>query len=334
MTDDTRALLVDAFADDPLAGTGVGVVPDAADLGDGRMAALARELSAGLTAFVSPAGDADADRRLRVFGPAGEREPRPDATVAAHAHLSVAGRLDAGEHAVATTAGVRTVEVTAEGAVWTAPRTATVAPVDLDYERAAGALGVDPAALRDVGADLAPAVADAGSPVLVVPVNFFERLAAARPDPDAVEALATAHDAAGVFAFTFDALAADSTLHGRYFAGGDEPPVTGRPSAAAGAYLHASGAFDDPPGELRVERGHFTDRPATVRVSVDPAPCDGPEDAGDGVDETDGGSDDDDDDGDANERATWRVRVGGTAVTALDGRVRLPPDEDDDIIEA
>lgn len=49
-------------------------------------------------------------------------------------------------------------------------------------------------------------------------MNFLERLGEAEPDMAAIEAITEAHDVAGVYAFTFDALDAESTLHGRAFA--------------------------------------------------------------------------------------------------------------------
>jgi len=121
----------------------------------------------------------------------------------------------------------------------------------------------------------------------------------------AIEAITEAHDVAGVYAFTFDALDAESTLHGRAFApaiGVPEDPVTGTASGAVGAYLREVGAFDgDFPDELRFEQGHFLDRPGHVRVRV----------AGD------------------------VVRVGGEAVVSMDGELRVPADDDSgEIIEA
>ncbi len=306
MADETRALLVDAFADEPLAGNPAGVVPDAAGLDEATMRALARELGASETAFVRAADDPDADRRLRFFSPTTEVDLCGHATVATHAALRAEGAIGSGEHAVETNVGTVGVTVAEDGTVWLRGEPATVEPITVDYDRLGAALGIDPAALRDVGADLPVAVASTGLPFLVVPVNFLERLGEAAPDDDAVTALADEHDAAGVYAFSFDALDADSTLHARCFAPGlgiSEDPVTGTASGAAGAYLHAVDAFDEPATEFRFEQGHFLDRPGTVRVRVERAA----DDAG----------------------AVETVRVGGRATVALDGRVCLPATDDD-----
>ncbi|WP_251331317.1 PhzF family phenazine biosynthesis protein [Haloplanus pelagicus] len=298
--DTRRTLLIDAFTDEPLAGNAAGVVPDAAGLAADQMQAIARELSASETAFLTD--DADADRRIRYFTPTQEVDLCGHATVASLALLHEEGALDAGEGSLRTNVGVLDVAVTEDGVAWMTQDEPTVEVVDLDHDHAGSALGVDPAALRDVGADLPAAVASTGLPFLIVPVNFLEHLGNADPDMDVLAALAADHGATGVYAFTFDTLEADSTLHGRMFAPGagvPEDPVTGTASGACGAYLHAVDAFDDPPDEMRFEQGHFVDRSGIVRVRV---------------------ADD--------------VRVGGRAVTALDGSITVPPADEDDILEA
>ncbi len=300
-----RTLLVDAFTDEPLSGNVAGVVPDAEGLSDDRMGRIAAELGASETAFLTELdGDAAADRRIRYFTPTTEVDLCGHATIASYAVLFADDTVGAGEDVLRTNVGDLPVEVTDEGRVWMTQDAPSVRPVEVDYDRIGEALGVDPAALRDVGADLPAAVASTGLPFLVVPVNFLERLGGADPDMGAIEALSEAHDVAGVYAFTFDAVDAESTLHGRMFApaaGVPEDPVTGTASGACGAYLREVGAFDGEfPAELRLEQGHFLDRPGLVYVRLD---------------------------GDV-------VRVGGDAVVSLRGELSLPEESDDGIIEA
>ena len=301
-SDTRRALLVDAFTTDPLAGNAAGVVPDADGLSETQMQAIARELSVSETVFVT-APEVDGDYRVRYFTPTQEVDLCGHATVALHAHLHANGALDAGRHAMETDVGTLDVDVDEDGTVWMTQAAPTVEAVDVDDERVADALGVDVATLRDVGADLPMAVASTGLPFLMVPINFLEHLGNADPDMDAVESLTAEYEVTGIYAFTFDALDADSTLHGRMFAPGagiPEDPVTGTASGACGAYLRDVEAFDDEfPEEMRFEQGHFVDRPGHVRVRV----------------------------GDT-------VRVGGHATASFDGTLRVPEDTDDDIIEA
>jgi PhzF family phenazine biosynthesis protein len=167
----------------------------------------------------------------------------------------------------------------------------------------ADALGVDPASLADLEDELSMAVASTGVPFLLVPATYLENVGGAAPDVAAVEVLCEDVDATGLYLYTFDALEAESTLHGRAFvplAGVPEDPVTGTASGAVAAYLDRVGAFDaDFPDELVLEQGHFVDRPGRVRVRV----------------------------GD-------QVRVGGRGAVAVDGTLTVPEIEGDDIVEA
>ncbi|GAB3694460.1 PhzF family phenazine biosynthesis protein [Halorubrum pallidum] len=310
-----RALFVDAFTDEPLAGNVAGVVPEATGLSDDRMAQIAAEFGASETAFLSAADESDEgdgaeiDERIRYFTPSAEVDLCGHATVASYAALYADGTVDAGERTVRTNAGDLAVRIDDDGTVWmrqNPPTVDVISPDRLDANCLGDALGVDPAALADIGADLPPAVASTGLPWLVVPVNFLQRLGEADPDATAIEALSDEFDVAGVYAFTFDTLEAESTVHGRAFApavGIDEDPVTGTASGAVTGYLRAVEAFDGEfPDELRFEQGHFLDRPGHVRTRLD------------------------DDD----------VCIGGTAAVSAEIDLRLPADDGDGdgIIEA
>jgi PhzF family phenazine biosynthesis protein len=310
-----RTLLVDAFTDEPLAGNVAGVVPDAAGLSSDQMRRIAAELGASETAFVFDAetdGDG-ADERIRYFTPTTEIDLCGHATIATYAALHEEDAIGAGERTLRTNVGELTITVD-DGTVWMRQHPPTVDTVDemgavsdrpedrpaLDADRLGDALGIDPAALRDIGADLPVAVASTGLPWLVVPVNFLERLGEAEPNTAAVEAISETYEVAGIYAFTFDTLDAESTLHGRAFApavGVTEDPVTGTASGAVGGYLRAVGAFDgDFPETMRFEQGHFVDRPGHVQVRV------GGESGADGD----------------------SVVIGGHAVVSLDGDLCVP----------
>lgn len=300
--DRVRALQVDAFTTEPFAGNAAGVVPNADDLTDGQMQAIAAEMAVSETAFFSESEEAD--RQIRYFTPTREVDLCGHATIASHAHLLEDGVIEPGTHSLETNVGVLEVEIGEDGTVWMTQDDPKIREVDLDYERIADALGIDHAALEDVGADLPLAVSSTGLPFLVVPVNFLEHVSAMDPDHSKIEAISDELDAIGIYAFSFDALEGDSTLHGRMFApaaGVPEDPVTGTASGSTGAYLREIEAFDGEfPDEMRFEQGHFVDRPGYVRVRIDE-----------------------------------EVRVGGQAAEALDGELRVPDrDDSDDIIEA
>lgn len=293
-------LLVDAFTDEPLAGNAAGVVPEAEGLTEGQMQAIARELSVSETAFLTPSGPAD--REVRYFTPEREVDLCGHATVGAHAALHAEGELGAGEHTVETAVGVLDVEIAEDGTVWMTQNAPSVREVGLSHERIADALGVDAEPLVELADELPPAVASTGLPFLVVPATYLRVVGDADPDDEAVADLCRAVDAEGLYLFTFDTLESESTLHGRAFvplAGIPEDPVTGTASGAVGGYLRRYEAFDSMPEELRLEQGHYVDRPGLVRV-----------------------------------RARDEITVGGSAVVSLEGELGVPGAEDDDILEA
>ncbi|WP_436931031.1 PhzF family phenazine biosynthesis protein [Halosimplex halobium] len=305
MTENRRVHLVDAFTTEPMAGNPAGVVPEADDLADDQMEAIASELGASETAFVLPS--AEADRRLRYFTPEREVDLCGHATVAAFASLAERGEVADGEHTVETEVGTLDVEVEPDGTVWLTQSPPEIREVDVSIEEAADALGLDTAALSEVGEDLPIARASTGLPFLVVPVGYFEQLSAVDPDLDAIEKLCKMNGTEGLYAFTFDTLEGEATLHGRAFvplAGIPEDPVTGTASGAVGAYLRYQGALDaDDP--LVFEQGHFLDRPGRVLVDTREG-----------------------------EEGVTAPRVGGRAVTTLDGDLAIPESDEDDIIEA
>jgi trans-2,3-dihydro-3-hydroxyanthranilate isomerase len=298
-----QVFLVDAFTDELTAGNPAGVVPDGDELTAAQMGALASELGASETAFVI--SSTEADHRLRYFSPEREIDLCGHATVAAFSLLTERGTISAGTHSVETAAGVLEIEVASDGTVWMTQSPPEIDTVDLDYERVADALDVDTAALSEVGADLPLARSSTGLPFLIVPVSYFQQLSGMDPKFDVVADICREVDAEGLYAFTFDTLESDATLHGRAFvplAGIPEDPVTGTASGAVAAYLRHHGALDGEADPLVCEQGHFVDRPGRVRVRTD-------------------------DEGSA-------PTVGGRAVTTLDGTVLVPEDDDEDIIEA
>ena len=302
MSDDRlRVAFVDAFTREPLTGNAAGVVPDASELSADQCQAIARELSISETAFLFPSESAD--RRIRYFTPTQEVALCGHATIGAHVHLHEEGVVGAGSHALETNVGDLEIEITEDGTVWMTQTAPSVRQADVSVDRVADALGIDRASIDAVETDLPLAVASTGLPFLIVPVAFFADLRDAAPDMAAIEALSDELDVTGVYLFTFDALESEATLHARMFApssGVPEDPVTGTASGAVGGYLRHFAAFDGEfPDELRLEQGHFMDRPGQVRVRVDE-----------------------------------QVRVGGQGVPVLDGRLAVPDDPDDEILEA
>jgi len=306
---DTRdVVLADAFAAEPTGGAPVAVLPDGADLTDGQLRAVARELNAPVVA-VPTDGSPDA---LGALGPRGPADCRSVA-VGGFAVAADRGWVDTGTYTPTVAGHTHDVTVDDGCRVWVDLDEPDPQPADADSDAVAEALGVPAAALRDVGADLPPVRVSAGVDALAVPVNFLEHLGSARPDRVALADLAAESGVAAVCAFTFDTLAADATCHARTFVAPDagdgdtsgHPPqsrvvgteVPVAPTVAAATAIHLSRETVVEADDPVVEVGHYLDRPG--RVHADP----------DGV------------------------RAGGRAPPSLDGTVAVPPPDDGDILE-
>ena len=295
-----QVFIVDACAAEPTGGVPVAVLSEDG-LTDDQLRAVADELAA--TVAVPE------DDSLRIVGTDGSLDTPPTrtaATVGTLGHQYERGEREADEYAISTPAGTLETEVTTDGGVWVRQDQPTVSAASVDESRVATALGIDPAAIRDVGADLPPMVLSAGVDALAVPVNFLEHVSHATADPSTLGAVAEDADVDAVCAFTFDTLAADAACHlrtfvppgrrlGRHTVNVETPAF---PALAGGlvSTLFERGIIED--ATTSVEQGHFLDRPGRIHVEADSG-----------------------------------LRVGGHTVTSLDGSVTVPADEDDDIIE-
>jgi trans-2,3-dihydro-3-hydroxyanthranilate isomerase len=287
------AALVDAYADTPTEGVPIGVVTDAGDLDGEQQRAAADELGAAATAFVT--GDADS---IACWATGARRDGDVDALVGAlaycHEHQGIDGDddADAGDDTEGATLTDGTVHLNR-------PRP-TFDPVEVDHETVGECLGVDPAALTDVGDDLPLAVGGDGEQALLVPVNFFDRFT------EVTLGDTGQLPAERVIAFTLDAASPAADLHVRPL--GMDPPTVGHAGVLAAAYLRWAGAYDELPSSIGVECGHAADRPGLFQVRFD----------------------EDDDAGNTTDVA-GPVLV-ASATTAMEGTLRVPP-IDGDIIE-
>lgn len=295
---DTRdALVVDAFAPGPMTGTPVGVVLDGAALAADQRRRMAGEFGAPVSAFV---GKGDSDWRLRLAGDAEGARPL-HVGVAVGAVLRERDWLEGETATLALADETLSIEVGGDGRAWVGVDEPDFREAPVTETEAAEALGVDPAAIRDVAADFPLLRGSIGRGVLVVPVNFLEHLSSADPDPAAVTDLLEQAQADVLYAVTFDTLSGDRDAHGLAVDGnGRRRRATGEAEACAAAAIRQHGALDHERDTLRFEAGDLLDRPARIDVQTE--------------------------DGYA---------VGGHSVTVLDGTIVVPPaDEGDDIIEA
>ncbi len=295
-----QVLLVDAFADEPMGGQQIPVIP-VGGLSQTQLRAVADELS-------SPGVVGRREDKLVYAGRAGMGI---EGAIAGAAGLFGRGDLAAGNHRIGGTEP-RQVEIEDDGSVWVESDRQEIETDALGERTIGDALGVDVAAIRDVGADLPVARASGGGGSLLVAVNFFEHLSGADPDLAALGELLRTESLTRVLAFSFDTLAAESDVHARVFTRGTRTESTGRgmagrageqatsgvTAAALGTHLTHHDVFDE--GPIRIECGHVLGRPATMWTTLEAAPT-----------------------------------VGGRGVTTVDGEMTVPADDpDEDIIEA
>lgn len=284
-----QVLVVDAFAAEPLAGVPIAVLPDGADLTDRQHRAVADELGTnGTVSYDESLQYVERDRSQSVVS----------AAVAGCTSLLERGILEPGTHELTAGSDEYTIEVNTDQSASLGIPTLSVEQPEVTSDEIALALGIDVETLRDVGADLPIGRTDRYGGSLFVPVNFLQHLGNAIPDDTELAALLDDAGADRLFAFTFDSLGHDADVHARVFTREGELAASGVATAGCGAYLTAYGAFDEDREQVRVESGHFLDRPSTLGTTLDSRP-----------------------------------RVSGSALTTVDGSITIPADDTDEIIE-
>ena len=258
-----RFVLVDVFAREPLAGNALAVFPDPGSVDAALMQKIARETNLSETTFVTALDGRVYD--LRIFTPYEEMPFAGHPTLGTAWTLRYIGAVS-GEEIVQRTAAGET-PVTFEGdRVWFERGGDAGADLeDIDdlvtaLELDPGWVGFDAAALGGASADLRPAIASAGIPVLMMPIDDPERVARLRV-PTSVPA-----GIDGVYCF---APLGRGRIKARFFGPGfgiSEDPATGGAAAALGLYL--GGRAGDL--EVEIEQGIEVARPSFISLRAAP----------------------------------------------------------------
>jgi len=289
--------IIDAFTRTPGTGNRAGLAPDSAALDDAAMIRAASAVAASETAFVLPPPPG-VDVRLRYFTPTDEIPFCGHATVATFHWLAEQKRLAVpGRYRLECPGGSLEIELerTDDGVrVWMEtpqfPFEDSPIPLKELVALLGGTWGVLDATLP---------VAQAGYRILV-PVKRRADLWALLPRWDLLTPAIEAHGVRSVYVFTRDALDPGSIAHGRYFAPGfgiKEDPVTGSATGVFAGYLARNGVLSLPSAggtvRARVEQGDVMGKPGRLDIEVTGSPT-----------------------------QVERARVGGFAVTILEGALR------------
>ncbi|HEV3348687.1 MAG TPA: PhzF family phenazine biosynthesis protein [Methylomirabilota bacterium] len=298
-----RFVQVDVFTERVFGGNPLAVVFGAEGLEATEMQAIAREMNCSETTFLLPPTRPDCGARVRIFTPAREIPFAGHPTIGTAWVLATEGLLPAGTTRFNLEEGIGPVEVTLEGDpasprfLWMRHGEARFGPELGERAGFARALGLDPA-------DLLPGqpvrTGSTGNAFLYVPLRDREALDRARLDVPALLAAQGEGPNLGVFVFAPDPDPHAGRVYSRMFAphtsGILEDPATGSASGPLGAYLVERGlvaAADRV--DIVSEQGTRMGRPSFVHIRVDMR------------------------DGRVDE-----IRVGGSVVPVIDGRLRIP----------
>ena len=275
---------VDVFARRPLTGNPVSLVPDADDLTEPQMQAIAREFNQSETTFVlrptvHPIGPG-ATWRLRSFTPIGaEVFGAGHNALGAWLWLAEAGRIavDAGQRLTQEIGNdVLPVEVErgTDGVVSVTmdQSSPTFGEMVDDLTELAGALGLG---AGDLVPDEPPQVVSTGAGHLMVPIR--DRAAVDRAVPVTERLAAVLRQAGGEGCYLYsrdpavDADGAGVVAYTRFFnptMGIAEDPATGTAAGPLVARLVAEGKVAGDGRPVIVEQGYAVGRPSRIQVSV------------------------------------------------------------------
>jgi trans-2,3-dihydro-3-hydroxyanthranilate isomerase len=274
-----RFVLVDVFADLPLAGNPLAVFPEADGMTDVLMQSIAREMDHPATAFLSRSSLVGAAFRLRIFSREREIPFAGHPALGAHFVHALENRLPLREPVTRVSHegqnGLHEVEFRVEAGEIVflrlrqrlpeiGPRLSTE-----EVARLAGALGLEEEEIQATNQPVR--VASTGLPTLVVPVATLDALASARPRYGTLRDLLEGTDATIVYAFTKETRDARAAAHARAFdvVGSNEIPGAGAAAGALAAYLVSQAAVTVlPVTMLLIEQGHVLSRPSTIFAEV------------------------------------------------------------------
>jgi trans-2,3-dihydro-3-hydroxyanthranilate isomerase len=266
--------LVDVFADRPLTGNPLAVVPDADWLDIEQMRRIARELNQVETTFLLAPRRADADRRLRSFTAAGaEVEGAGHNALGAWLWLAATGALD---HEIVSTwsqeigGDVLAVEITRRGDQdilvtmdQSAPR---FGPALVDRRPLLSSLGLDE---QDLDPSLPTQVVDTGAGHLLVALADPGILDRVVVDQHALRDVLRLAGGEGCYVYAAPPNSDDVQAYARFFnptMGIVEDPATGTAAGPLAAALVRHGRVK--PADVVIMQGQAIGRPSRLRVHV------------------------------------------------------------------
>lgn len=253
--------IVNAFVDQGVGGNPAGVVLDAEALDSAQKQAIAAAVGVSETAFVSPSETADF--KLDFFTPTRQIAHCGHATIAAFSFLRQTGRLDRDETSKETIDGRREIRMRG-AAAFMEQRAPLYTELALETRRRVlESLRLDES---DLVAGVEPGLVNTGNSFLILGLRDADRLAAVRPDLDAVARLSEERDLIGYYLFSTATRHPGRAAGARMFApryGINEESATGMAAGPLACYLRDRMGLGE--SRLLIEQGHLM-RPASPSV--------------------------------------------------------------------
>jgi trans-2,3-dihydro-3-hydroxyanthranilate isomerase len=249
--------VLDVFTDRALAGNQLGVVRDADDLDDERMAEFARETRLSETTFVQ--SSSEGDYRNRIFTVTGEIPFAGHPSLGTAVAMALAEGKREATYVQETGAGLQPVDVRLENDhAWSSmlQEPAEFGP-EVDVHEVVAAIGL---VIGEAHRDLPPQVVSTGLPTLIAPVLKVTCVSSAKPDLELIGNLINAHGARTLYVVC---LQEEGRARARMFTPlllGGEDPATGSAAGPLCAYLHERGHGT----RVEITQGVEIGRPSTL----------------------------------------------------------------------
>jgi len=268
---------VDAFTNEPYSGNPAGVVLDADHLNEVMMKKITREMNLSETVFVLKSKMADI--KLRYFTPIGaEVKFCGHSTVAALymlAHKKMLGIEKPGQYEITLEANVGIISTTiawlADDSVTIHFKTPTIdlVPSPLTHAMVAQALGIS----LDAMDCTLPVMFEKNNQDLYVTIRSLKQLGELQVDLRVAKQFAEKHQIVAYALLCNKGISKKSHIHMRCFApavGIGEDPFTGSVLGGLSAYVIDNHLIDPALKTIRIEQGHFIDRPGYVDLNINP----------------------------------------------------------------
>ncbi len=259
----------DVFTDKPLQGNPLALLPDAVQLSDAQMQAVAKEFNLSETSFVLPSENADV--RARYFTPSRELPMAGHPTIGTVFALHRQGRIKGESFKLELKAGVFDIGLEQVNnkltRAWMNQGIPKVVSEFSDGALVARGLGLGETDVLNLPIQFV----SAGNPFLMVPLTSLDALGRARLNAQTFNSSAGQH-VVGVYAFT--TAVENVKVRGRMFAGEgtgiSEDPATGSAHGPLGWYMatHSLLEFENNLCEFISHQGVEMGRPSELHVRV------------------------------------------------------------------